>query len=125
MKAKIRAQKARNITGVGIVLQFVIMEGTIKPGMRTEFKNRTFAIGDRLFSYQDPQEAEKALCLVSKVRYRELSQAGSEDNIIQAKLLYATDDDLHLLMGNKEGIFIFTDNDTDAGTDLKQKDNPI
>lgn len=106
------------ISGVGLVLQFVVLEGVIKPGMKTEFKGITFKAGDRLIAYNDAREAKKALDLVYNegIEYRYVSEAKKEDGIIQATFPNAPTNSPEILVENKEGIFIFTDTEINSTT---------
>jgi hypothetical protein len=108
-KAKIQMQMAREIPGVGLVLQFLILEGVLKPGMKTEFKGGIFTIKNRMFAIPDEREAEKSLFLQSGVRYRELSEAKPEDGIIQAACTATVERPIQFLIKNKEGLLVFSD----------------
>ena len=109
MQAKIKLQKAKTISGIGLVLQFVVLEGTIKPGMKTEFRGKTFTIGDRLIAFKSSSEAEKTFDPIGfkGCEYRFVPEAKKDDLVIQANLSHQPKNALDLLAENTEGILVF------------------
>jgi hypothetical protein len=116
MEGRIKAQGAQVITGIGLVIQFVVEDGAIRPGMKIKFEGKTFQIGDRMYAYENQTYAKNALRFSGMAdpapqKFRELKEARKEDNIIQANVVCEMDPyeaRVHL-MKNASGVFSFSD----------------
>lgn len=115
MQAKIQVHFAREVSGVGIVMQFVVLEGVIKPGMQAEFQSIKLKAGNKMVAYKDVRMAKRDL--KEFVHYPEaeccfISEAKSTDGYGAVQVNFPVSDakkTLEILAQNKDGIFIFAD----------------
>ena len=101
------------MAGVGIILQFTVVEGIVKPGMKFEVEGAVFTIGQTMYAFASDSDASHALLPDRdggpgsfKPRYREVTEAKSTDGVIQAVLKTTASHAEAILRRDKTGLFV-------------------